>query len=67
MLDRFDRHTVEAIRNHDKPISVILHDKTPFDDGTTITLANGDKRLAHDIALAVQGYYQRRKDKRING
>lgn len=58
MLDRFQRQTVEAVREHRGRFSITL------DGGdTTLTTAFPDKRLSHDIAIALQAYYNRINDK----
>ena len=67
MLDRFERQSVEAVRNHRGRISVTILEGTLDDEGTSITVGEADRRLNHDIALALQAYYQRRKQKRDNG
>lgn len=57
MLDSFQRLTVEQIRRHKGQISIMLVDGP---DKTAIGTAFPDERLNKDIAIALQGYYQRR-------
>lgn len=65
MLDSFQRQTVEATRGHKGRVSITLHEGTVLleDNGTTITVGNLDRKLNHDIALALQDYYNRQNNK----
>ncbi len=60
MLDSFQRLTVEQIRRHKGQISIMLVDGP---DKIAIGTAFADERLNKDIAIALQGYYQRQNDK----
>lgn len=60
MLDNFQRITVEQIRRHKGQISIMLVDGP---DKIAIGTAFADERLNKDIAIALQGYYQRQNDK----
>lgn len=55
MLDRFQRQTVEAVREHKGRISLSLDDEGK----TTLTTAFPDERLSKDIAIALQSYFAR--------
>ena len=59
MLDRFQRTTVENVRTHRGRISLVLNSDHP----TTIDTAFADERLGKDLAIALQGYYQRMNNK----
>jgi len=56
MLDSWQRTTVEAVREHKGKITLVLNN----DDKTSISTAFADERFNKDIAIALQGYYQRR-------
>lgn len=56
MLDSFQRITVETIRRHRGKISLLLDDENK----TSVSTAFADERLNKDIAIALQGYFQRR-------
>ena len=58
MLDSFQRNTVEAIRRHKGKIALLLDDENQ----TTIGTAFADDRFNKDIALALQGYFNRHKN-----
>lgn len=55
MLDRFQRSTVEIVREHKGKITIWL-DNNVKDE---IELKQADERLNKDIAIALQGYYAR--------
>lgn len=59
MLDNFQRLTVEAVRNHRGRVSIVLDNE----ERTNIATAFADERLNKDIAIALQGYYQRQNNK----
>lgn len=59
MLDRFQRSTVETVREHKGKITIWL-DNNVKDE---IELKQADERLNKDIAIALQGYYQRQNNK----
>ena len=59
MLDRFQRQTVETVREFRGRITLALDDK----ERTSRTTAFPDERLSKDIAIALQGYYQRHQNK----
>lgn len=54
MLDSFQRNTVEDIRRHKGKITIVLN------ENTSVSTAFADERFNKDIAIALQGYYQRR-------
>ena len=56
-LDSFQRITVETVRRHKGQISIMLIDGA---DKTAIGTAFPDERFSKDIAIALQGYYNRR-------
>ena len=58
MLDTFQRTTVENIRRHKGKISLMLDDE----NHTAISTAFADERLNKDIAIALQGYFNRHGD-----
>ena len=58
MLDNFQRITVEAVREHRGRISIALDN----DECTQVSTAYPDERLSKDIAIALQGYYQRHQN-----
>ena len=60
MLDNFQRLTVEQIRRHKGQISIMLVDGP---DKIAIGTAFADERFNKDIAIALQGYYQRQNSK----
>ena len=57
-LDNFQRITVEQIRRHNGKIALLLDDE----DKTAISTAFADDRFNKDIAIALQGYYQRHRN-----
>lgn len=59
-LDNFQRITVETVRRHKGQISIMLVDGA---DKTAIGTAFADERLNKDIAIALQGYYQRQNER----
>lgn len=59
-LDNFQRITVETVRRHKGQISIMLIDGA---DKTAIGTAFHDERLNKDIAIALQGYYQRQNER----
>ena len=59
-LDNFQRITVETVRRHKGQISIMLIDGA---DKTAIGTAFADERLNKDIAIALQGYYQRQNER----
>ena len=59
-LDNFQRITVETVRRHKGQISIMLIDGA---DKTAIGTAFADTRLNKDIAIALQGYYQRQNER----
>ena len=58
MLDSWQRTTVEAVREHKGKITLVLNN----DDKTSISTAFADDRFNKDIAIALQGYYQRHQN-----
>ena len=59
MLDRLERNMVENIRRHKGKIAIILDN----DARDEIEPLYADERLNKDIAIALQGYYQRQNNK----
>lgn len=59
MLDRLDRNVVENVRRHKGRITIQLDN----DARDEIELLWADERLNKDIAIALQGYYQRQNNK----
>ncbi len=59
MLDNFQRITVETVRNHKGRIRIVLDGE----ERTIIATEFADERLNKDIALALQGYYNRQNNK----
>lgn len=57
MLDSFDRNVVENVRRHKGRVTIILEN----DAGDEIELLYPDQRLNKDIAIALQGYYNRHR------
>ena len=57
MLDNFQRITVETVRRHKGKITIML------DEDNSVSTAFADERLNKDIALALQGYYNRQNNK----
>lgn len=60
MLDNFQRITVEKVREHRGRLSIVLDDEGK----TAISTAFSDDRFSKDIAIALQGYYQRQNNRR---
>lgn len=60
MLDNFQRITVETVRRHKGQISIMLVNGS---DKIAIGTAFADERFNKDIAIALQGYYQRQNNK----
>lgn len=58
MLDNFQRITVETIRRYKGKITLTLND----DEKTSISTAFADERFNKDIAIALQGYFNRHKN-----
>lgn len=58
MLDRFQRQTVETIREYRGSITVALDDN----EMTSVSTFFPDARFSKDIAIALQGYYQRHQN-----
>lgn len=59
MLDRFQRQTVETVREFRGRITLALDD----DERTSLTTAFPDERLSKDLAIALQSYYNRQNEK----
>ncbi len=59
MLDRFQRQTVETVREFRGRITLALDD----DERTSLTTAFPDERLSKDLAIALQAYYSRHQNK----
>lgn len=58
MLDNFQRITVETVRNHRGRVSIVLDNE----ERTNIATAFADDRFNKDIAIALQGYFNRHKN-----
>ena len=59
MLDRFQRQTVETVREHQGRFDIVLDDP----EHTVVSTAFPDERLSKDIAIALQSYYNRQNEK----
>ena len=59
MLNRFQRSSVEAVREHQGKFNIVLDDP----EHTVVSTAFPDERLSKDIAIALQSYFQRINDK----
>ena len=55
MLNRFQRSSVEAVREHQGKFNIVLDDP----EHTVVSTAFPDERLSRDIAIALQAYYAR--------
>ena len=55
MLNRFQRSSVEAVREHQGKFNIVLDDP----EHTVVSTAFPDERLSRDIAIALQAYYTR--------
>ena len=60
MLDRFQRSSVEIVREHQGKFDIVLDDPKH----AIVSTAFPDERLSKDIAIALQGYYQRHQNKK---
>lgn len=58
-LDRMQRASVEAIRGNDSPVSI----EVGSGEGQVRLTLFCDRQLSHDIALAVQSYFDRMNHK----
>lgn len=59
MLDRFQRSSVEAVREHLGKFDIVLDDP----EHTVVSTAFPDERLSKDIAIALQAYFSRHNQK----
>lgn len=59
MLDRFQRSSVEAVREHQGKFDIVLDDPKH----TVVSTAFPDERLSKDIAIALQAYFNRQNQK----
>lgn len=59
MLNRFQRSTVEAVREHQGKFDIALDDP----EHTVVSTAFPDERLSKDIAIALQSYFNRQNQK----
>ncbi len=59
MLDRFQRSSVEAVREHQGKFNIVLDDP----EHTVVSTAFPDERLSKDIAIALQAYFNRQNQK----
>ena len=55
MLNRFQRSSVEVVREHQGKFNIVLDDPKH----TVVSTAFPDERLSKDIAIALQAYYTR--------
>ena len=55
MLNRFQRSSVEIVREHQGKFNIVLDDPKH----TVVSTAFPDERLSRDIAIALQAYYTR--------
>ena len=58
-LDSFNRNTVENVRRHKGKVTILLDNEVKDE----IQLKYADERLNKDIAIALQGYYQRQNER----
>ena len=59
MLDRFQRSSVEVVREHQGKFDIVLDDP----EHTVVSTASPDERLSKDIAIALQAYFNRQNQK----
>ena len=59
MLDRFQRSSVEVVREHQGKFDIVLDDP----EHTVVSTAFPDERLSKDIAIALQAYFNRQNQK----
>ena len=59
MLNRFQRSSVEVVREHQGKFDIVLDDPTH----TVVSTAFPDERLSKDIAIALQSYFNRQNQK----
>lgn len=59
MLNRFQRSSVEAVREHQGKFDIVLDDPKH----TVVSTAFPDERLSKDIAIALQSYFNRQNQK----
>lgn len=59
MLDRFQRSSVEVVREHQGKFNIVLDDL----EHTVVSTAFPDERLSKDIAIALQSYFNRQNQK----
>lgn len=59
MLDRFQRSSVEVVREHQGKFNIVLDDPKH----TVVSTAFPDDRLSKDIAIASQAYFNRQNQK----
>ena len=59
MLNRFQRSSVEAVREHQGKFNIVLDDP----EHTVVSTAFPDERLSRDIAIALQSYFSRQNQK----
>lgn len=59
MLNRFQRSSVEVVREHHGKFDIVLDDP----EHTVVSTAFPDERLSKDIAIALQSYFNRQNQK----
>ena len=59
MLNRFQRSSVEVVREHQGEFDIVLDDPKH----TVVSTAFPDGRLSKDIAIALQSYFNRQNQK----
>lgn len=59
MLNRFQRSSVEVVREHQGKFDIVLDDP----EHTVVSTAFPDERLSKDIAIALQSYFNRQNQK----
>ena len=59
MLDRFQRSSVEIVREHQGKFDIVLDDPKH----TVVSTHFPDERLSKDIAIALQSYFNRQNQK----
>ena len=59
MLNRFQRSSVEVVREHQGKFDIVLDDPKH----TVVSTAFPDERLSKDIAIVLQSYFNRQNQK----
>lgn len=62
MLNRFQRSSVEVVREHQGKFDILLDDP----EHTVVSTLFPDERLSKDIAIALQSYFNRQNQWQLN-